>query len=949
MHSWNAEKPAVADRLVHAIAPARMVAACAIAVFAFAREDASGRQAVAMLVIAAVLLVTAVVQMRRPRSFPVVRAAVIVDSAGALAALWMYPSDRDRLLSCLLFLVVVEFATLLRGRLLVAVCVAQMCGYAGIELAHSAGEPLPVLVRIATAVVVAVAIRIVAGIVDEERDRVRRLTVGLHAVIWEIDRGGRLTYVNDEAKRLFGTARGSITHLLQLPDAEFLEQLFSAGVADVQVPVQTADGRSRWLQVSGRVVRGRRLRAHGIAHDITEVKEAEQRLRDIFDTVDLLATITDVDGTILYINDALAAVSGRTADELIGRGWIEALSADTDADVVEHFYAELREGRIVRHDENSIETPGGDVRLIAWSSTILRNTDGTVYGAASIGQDITDKRRAEENLRASEERFRTLSENVPVGIFQTDTGSNCVYVNEHWTQMTGLTYDESAGRGWSATVHPDDIEAVVAEWRRARDAQVASSMELRFLHRDGRLVWAHANVVPLRDADGRVTGHLGTIVDITERRLAQDAVIESERRLRAVTDNVTDVIFVYGMDHRLQWVTPSIEWMTGFTPTELFERNTLNDVHPDDAERMLELWRALFRGESYTGAEFRFTTRAGVERWCWSAGHPVYDADNVQTGVQIRDADITLQKQAELRLRENEQRSRAIIETTSDAFVSASGDGLIQEWNRAAEHMFGLQRSHARGARLLDVLPAESGREPLERALAGLRPGGDATIELVAQRADGTPFAAEVRLWTMRVEGAVTLNAFLRDITERKRREEQVAFMAYHDPLTGLPNRAMLEQHLDLVLLRARHDETAAALLFLDIDRFKHVNDTYGHDAGDQLLCETANRLRSAARAGDLVVRLGGDEFVLVLGDLPAAAAADIATAVASRVHLELRAPYRLDGVMLQTSTSVGIAIFPGDGADATSLLNAADGGMYASKRAGRGGTSFAIGSRWAA
>jgi diguanylate cyclase (GGDEF)-like protein/PAS domain S-box-containing protein len=948
MHSWNAEEPAVTDRLVHAIAPARMAAACAIAAFAFAGEHAAGWQAAVTLVIAAAMLVAAMVQMRRPRSFPVVRAAVIVDSAAPLAVLAMYPGDRDRLLSCLLFLVVVESAALLRGRLLLAVCLAQLFGYGVIELAHP-GDKMPVVVRLATAVLATVAVRIVAGIVDEERDRVRRLTVGLRAVIWEIDRGGRFTYVNDEAKRLFGTARGTITDLLQLPDAEFLEQLFSTGVADLQVPVETADGRSRWLQVSGRVVPGRRVRAHGIAHDITEVKEAEQRLRDIFDTVDLLATITAVDGTILYINDTLAAVSGRTADELIGRGWIETLSSDTDAAVVEHRYAELREGRIVRHDENSIETPGGDVRLIAWSSAILRNSDGTVYGAASIGQDITDKRKAEENLRASEERFRTLSEHAPVGIFQTDADSNCIYVNERWTQMTGLSFDQATGRGWSATVHPEDIDLAVAEWRRARDERVASSMEVRFLHRDGRLVWAHANVVPLRDAAGRITGHLGTIVDITERRLAQDAVIESERRLRAVTDNVNDVIFVYGMDHRLQWVTPSIEWMTGFTPAELFERNTLNDVHPDDAERMLELWRALFRGESYTGAEFRFTTRAGVERWCWSAGHPVYDSDNIQTGVQIRDADITLQKQAELRLRENEQRSRAIIETTSDAFVSASGGGAIQEWNRAAEHMFGLQRSQALGAQLLDVIPAGSGREPLEHALAGLRPGGDAAIELVAQRANGTPFAAEVRLWTMHVEGAVTLNAFLRDITERKRREEQVAFMAYHDPLTGLPNRAMLEQHLDLVLLRARHDETAAALLFLDIDRFKQVNDTHGHDAGDQLLCETAIRLRSAARAGDLVVRLGGDEFVLVLGDLPAAAAADIASAVASRVHLELRAPYRLDGVRLQMSTSVGIAIFPGDGADATSLLNAADSGMYASKRAGRGGTSFAIGSRWVA
>src|SRR5262249_32147843 len=226
-------------------------------------------------------------------------------------------------------------------------------------------------------------------------------------------------------------------------------------------------------------------------------------------------------------NDALAAVSGRSADELIGRDWIETLSADTDAAVVEHFYAELREGRIVQHDENSIETPGGDVRLIAWSSAILRNGDGTVYGAASIGQDITDRRRAEENLRASEERFRTLSENAPVGIFQTDADNNCVYVNERWTQMSGRSFDQAMGQGWSSTVHPDDLEQAAVEWRRARAEGDASSIEFRFVHPDGRLVWAHAIAVPLRDAAGRITGHLGTTVDITERRLAQDALLQA--------------------------------------------------------------------------------------------------------------------------------------------------------------------------------------------------------------------------------------------------------------------------------------------------------------------------------------------------------------------------------------------------------------------------------------
>src|SRR5439155_20569610 len=181
----------------------------------------------------------------------------------------------------------------------------------------------------------------------------------------------------------------------------------------------------------------------------------------------------------------------------------------------------------------------------------------------------------------------------------------------------------------------------------------------------------------------------------------------------------------------------------------------------------------------------------------------------------------------------------------------------------------------------------------------------------------------------------------VRDITERKLREEQVTFMAYHDKLTGLPNRAMFEQHLELVLVRARHDANAAGLLYLDVDRFKTVNDSLGHAAGDDLLREVAARLRRAARSGDLVVRLGGDEFVLVLGDLPADGASTIAGAVAERVQGAFAQPFALAGTEFATTASIGVAMFPTDAADAKSLVTAADVGMDVSKRAGRGRTSF--------
>jgi diguanylate cyclase (GGDEF)-like protein/PAS domain S-box-containing protein len=344
------------------------------------------------------------------------------------------------------------------------------------------------------------------------------------------------------------------------------------------------------------------------------------------------------------------------------------------------------------------------------------------------------------------------------------------------------------------------------------------------------------------------------------------------------------------------------------------------------------VWRSLFEGDSYSGAEFRIINRDGTEKWCWSSGSPILSESGEQVGAQIRDADITSLKRAELRLRESEERARSIIETTSDAYLAADASGVIVEWNGAAERTFGCDRAAAIGRRLVDVIPAEQSRTVVEQALRSRDVG-----------------AVELTVWHVDVGDARTVNMFVRDITERKLREEQVTFMAYHDKLTGLPNRALFEQHLELVLVRARHDGSAAGLLYLDLDRFKQVNDSLGHAAGDELLREVAARLRKAARSGDLVVRLGGDEFVLVLGDLPADDAADIAATVAERVQSAFTPPFAIAGVELRTTASIGVALFPDDAADAKGLVTAADVGMYVSKRGGRGRTSFAAENRHAA
>lgn len=531
----------------------------------------------------------------------------------------------------------------------------------------------------------------------------------------------------------------------------------------------------------------------------------------------------------------------------------------------------------------------------------------------------------------------TPYDGLPIGVYRTDADGALVHVNDRWSAMTGIAPERAARMGWADALHPDDREAALREWRRA----VADGRELvcdiRVAAADGTTRWASVRSVTVRDDAGAVVGHLGSVTPL------EGSARESERLQQLIVANLTDVIYFLDMDRRLRYVTPSYETLTGHRVDEAAGRLASGrDVHPDDLRRMSALWQRLWEGEGYTGAEFRIRTADGREAWCSSAGSPVLDDDGTQVGVQIRDADITARRRMEERLRQSEERARSIVDTTSEAFVSTDADGLVMEWNGAAQALFGWEIDEASGQRFVDIVLEGPDLERVAAAMDAYREHGDTAgllpgDEVRARRRDGRELIAEMTLWAVGTGDECGFNALMSDITERKEREQAVRHMAFHDRLTGLPNRTQLESALPAALERASVEGRAAALLYMDVDQFKRVNDTLGHDAGDELLRQVAHRLRRAARSSDMVVRLGGDEFVIVLTDLAADASCRIARDVAGRIHEGFRPPFMLPGEEFATTISIGIGVFPDHAGDAESLVKAADEAMYASKRAGRG------------
>ena len=306
-------------------------------------------------------------------------------------------------------------------------------------------------------------------------------------------------------------------------------------------------------------------------------------------------------------------------------------------------------------------------------------------------------------------------------------------------------------------------------------------------------------------------------------------------------------------------------------------------------------------------------------------------------------AEIAERTRAEQALRESEGRYRTLVEHAPDALIVLDVDkDAFVDANENAARLFGISREA-----LLRMAPAETspptqpdgrpsveaGGEQIERALAGEAP----VFEWTYRSADGEDIACEVRLVRLPGAGRLVFGS-ISDITERKQSEERVRHMAHHDALTGLPNRTLFQDRVSQAIAQAHRSGSQVATLFVDLDRFKDINDSLGHETGDRLLRLAGGRLQACLREGDTVARLGGDEFVI---SLPAITDSNDAMLVAGKILEALREPFLVDGHELHVSGSIGISLYPADGENTEALMRAADTAMYHAKERGRDNYQF--------
>ncbi|WP_203340726.1 putative bifunctional diguanylate cyclase/phosphodiesterase [Planococcus beijingensis] len=304
-----------------------------------------------------------------------------------------------------------------------------------------------------------------------------------------------------------------------------------------------------------------------------------------------------------------------------------------------------------------------------------------------------------------------------------------------------------------------------------------------------------------------------------------------------------------------------------------------------------------------------------------------------------------LRKRQKLQLKENsaesEKKFESIFESTTDAIIVADHQGIILQWNSGAEAIFHYSKDEALGSNLEIIIPKplrEAHRKGLKRYLDTAVPHVIGTrVELIGRRKDGIEFPIEMSLGTWKTDKCIFFSSIIRDITERKDSEAKINTLVYRDSLTGLANRRLFIDQIQAALDQADGNKQSFSLLYIDLDHFKIVNDTYGHSAGDQLLIKTAERFQSIARKNDTISRLGGDEFILLLPNTDDAEAAAHAQAI-----LELfEEPFHFQQEELFITPSIGISRFPSDGNDVETLIKNADIALYSAKDHGKNNFQF--------
>jgi diguanylate cyclase (GGDEF)-like protein/PAS domain S-box-containing protein len=664
------------------------------------------------------------------------------------------------------------------------------------------------------------------------------------------------------------------------------------------------------------------------------------RARAVFDTLGEGLIVWGPDGSVIDCNASAAAILGRDAADLYAMTFDEIMRtaqaemspmSEAGRPLSFHEYPAVRarrERQAVVNEVLGVTRPDGSRVWLEVDVRPVRDGEGDLIVTAF--RDITERRKAEERMRA----LLAIVESSTDAIFRQDLSGIIESWNAGAERIYGYAAAEIVGRHHTVLVpdeHREESEQLLAA--AADGASINDLLTVR-LRKDGTPVRVVVTTSPLIDSTGTVIGVSEIASDVTELVETRDALAQSEERFRSLVQRSSDVAFVLDEDGVITYASPAVARF-GYSPDDLIGKRSRELVHPDDVARHRDAVSGAIARSGSTTVEWRFRKADGTYSWVEEVFTDLHDVPAVG-GWVANMRDITDRRNAEEERVEAEERYRQGFERSAFGLAVLDLDHTFTSVNPALAELLGHDAELLLGRRPLEFLhptESENARTGIERLLSGDLAYYKREHRMV--RHDGSVVSVLIDMTLVRDAHGEPSYYFVqvRDITDRKRAEDALAHQALHDDLTHLPNRLLLVDRLSHSLARAERTGNNVAVLFLDLDRFKLVNDGLGHVVGDQLLIEVADRLSRSIRASDTVARFGGDEFVIAREDV-----ADVTEAFefAERVVNVLHEPAMVSGRELYTTTSVGIAI-GGAGSSAEQLLRDADAAMYRAKDLGGG------------
>jgi len=663
------------------------------------------------------------------------------------------------------------------------------------------------------------------------------------------------------------------------------------------------------------------------------LKESENRFRTLANNTSVLIWIAGEDMLCYYFNQIWLDFTGRGIEEECGNGWVEGVHPEDLTHCMDTYIAAFNarqefsmEYRLLRFD--------GEYRWMTNHGVPRYDSHGKYLGYIGSCLDITGLKEAEKQTQRNLHFQHQLMDAVPSPIYYKDTEGLYLGGNKAFEDYLGLSAEQFIGKSAHDIAPTDLAETYASADKELLDSGGTQSYESSALYCDGTRHEVIFNKAVFTDSEGEVAGLIGVILDITELKKTESLISELNRDFVAFLECTTDSIFFKDADNRYRFCSQTLAALTGHASwRDMIGKLDSEVIQQDSAQIYLKNNTPDFRnGEALLNQVDTYYPAAGQKGWVSTSKWPLINQQGDFVGLFGISRDITASKQAEEKL----LLAASVFSHAREGILITDAQGDIIQVNDAFCSITGYRRDEVVGQnpRLL-----KSGRHDqgfYEELWQTLTEKGNWSGEIWNRRKSGEAFAEILTISAVCNAQGETQQyvAFFTDITALKEHQRQLEHLAHFDALTNLPNRALLADRLQQAIAQAERRGQPVAVVFLDLDGFKSINDQHGHETGDQLLITLANGMKQSMREGDTLARLGGDEFVAVLHDLTDVAAS---LPMLTRLLDATSRPVLVGKLMLQVSASLGVTFYPQkDAVDADQLLRQADQAMYQAKLAGK-------------